>query len=194
MTEKQEQAVRWFMQNDNARLDEGNKYKIVEYEKTIKGRVWFAVAVFYNNAGKPAHLYRYQSEERRQEFIDNVKDNVQKREAEKQRRRQERKEFHTGCEVGDIFVSTWGWEQTNVDFYVLIDLKGNRGTFQEIGSSMVEGSMMSHGMACDVVPCREHEKGEPFVKQIGVGEVINLETYMYCKKWDGRPEYNSWYA
>lgn len=31
---------------------------------------------------------------------------------------------HCGIKVGDIFVSSWGYEQTNVDFYQVVKLVG----------------------------------------------------------------------
>ena len=72
--------------------------------------------------------------------------------------------------VGDIFVSTWGYEQTNIDFYQIIEVKGQYATFQEICSKEVEGSMYSHGMACQVVPVKDSFIGEPIKKKMRFNE------------------------
>ena len=31
---------------------------------------------------------------------------------------------NAGVKVGDVFVDSWGWEQTNIDFYEVVALKG----------------------------------------------------------------------
>lgn len=36
-------------------------------------------------------------------------------------------EFRRSLRVGDILYSSWGWEQTNIDFYQVIAIRGQRG-------------------------------------------------------------------
>ena len=31
---------------------------------------------------------------------------------------------NAGVKVGDVFVDSWGWEQTNIDFYQVVGLRG----------------------------------------------------------------------
>ncbi len=182
------------MNKENASMEEGPSYKIIKFKLDLYGKIWFAVAVFYNKAAKPAHYYRYQTEEQREKFVAECKSHAEKHEAYKAGRRQKRKDFETSCMVGDVFVSTWGWEQTNVDYYLLVDRKGNNGTFVQVGRSVVPGSEYSHGMACKVVADPSHVIGEPFKKRILEGETVNLDSYKYCHKWNGEENYNSWYA
>ena len=109
--------------------------------------------------------------------------------------------------VGDVIVNTWGWEQTNVDFYQVVDVLNKKIRVKEIGAKIVENSMYSHGMACELVPAKDSfvEKGRKTeyllslkadIKKSGEvsARICNPESYYYFRKWDGRPEYSSWYA
>jgi hypothetical protein len=102
--------------------------------------------------------------------------------------------------IGDIIVNSWGWEQTNVNFYVVTAVKGKTITVSEVYLAQVEGSMYSHGMACEVVPTTELKpNGDTYnlrVKSGYNGDVALSQpaSYYYMHKWGGRPMYKSWYA
>jgi hypothetical protein len=64
---------------------------------------------------------------------------------------------------------------------------------------MVENSMMSHGMSCDVMPNIDGEQGESRILRLKIRSdlavsICNPENYYYFHKWDGSPQYKSWYA
>jgi hypothetical protein len=108
--------------------------------------------------------------------------------------------------VGDVVVNSWGYEQTNVDFYQVTEVLNKKIRVREIASKIVENSMYSHGMACEVVPAID-EFIENQRKEISIltlkadvnksGEILcricNPESFYYFQKWDGKPEYKSWY-
>ena len=53
-----------------------------------------------------------------------------RQEAERFRRHDEAQEkaaaaFRESLRVGDILYSSWGWEQTNIDFYQVIAIRGS---------------------------------------------------------------------
>lgn len=108
--------------------------------------------------------------------------------------------------VGDVVVNSWGYEQTNIDFYQVTEVLNKKIRVQEIRSKMVENSMYSHGMACDVVPDINNfiENDNRSIKLLSLKadfsllgniacRICNPESYYYFKKWDGKPEYKSWY-
>jgi len=109
---------------------------------------------------------------------------------------EKRKAFFPTTQKGDIFVSIWGFEQKNVDFYLVLSVKFKIGTFIKIGSKIVEDIMKSHEMECEVLPVISGTIGELFRKQILMqegGESIRLERYEHCSKWLGRPVLKSWF-
>jgi len=190
----QQSSINYYLNKNNAVLTDYGYCKIIEYNTEIRGNVYPAMACFIGKSAKVTNNYYYHSTEKRQEKINNILTNLKRWDDQKKDRRNERKEFRTTCKPGDVFECNWGYEQTNVDYYVLIELKGNVGTFREIGYKVVEGSLYSHGMACEVVPDITKFVGDRFKKRILLGETISLASYKYCHKSDCKSTYMSWYA
>ena len=125
-----------------------------------------------------------------------------------------------GVKVGDIFSASWGWEQTNVDFFQVISLAGESSVrVREVNPPMIEETAVS-GMSADRVykltseilpPARfsvfikDQEKGD--LKRIQPGYYkdpeeakkycsFKLADYATAFKCNGETEkhYESWYA
>lgn len=57
-----------------------------------------------------------------------------------------------GVHVGDLFYGSWGYEQTNVDFFQVVALKGKHtAILREIGRDYIGG----YAMQGNVRPCRD---------------------------------------
>lgn len=100
--------------------------------------------------------------------------------------------------VGDIIVNTWGYEQTNVEFYVVTAVIKKSIKVIEVSQKDEEGSHYSHGMACNVIPNVENKIGEEFMLRLKAdhnNEIIisQPKSYSYFHKWNGKPKYKSWY-
>lgn len=55
--------------------------------------------------------------------------------------------------VGDLFYHSWGWEQTNINFYQVIEVKKSSVVFRSIAQSVVAGS---EGNMCErVTPVKD---------------------------------------
>lgn len=66
--------------------------------------------------------------------------------------------------VGDIFKSTWGYEQTNVDFYVVTRITPKMVELQECGSKRVGG--MTSWASDKVVPDPDEVLGGKFMRRV----------------------------
>lgn len=79
---------------------------------------------FSGKRTKPDWHYRFRSEEllaaRVSEFVEGLK----KRAEEKAANRKEAKEWKHSVKVGDIFRSSWGYDQTNIDYYEVTKIIG----------------------------------------------------------------------
>lgn len=67
-----------------------------------------------------------------------------------------KKEFITvnnkKIKIGDIFVCRWGYEQTNVDFYQVINVKGTKTVeLREIKTEIIERGDLTG----KVIPCKD---------------------------------------
>lgn len=98
--------------------------------------------------------------------------------------------------VGDVVYCSWGFEQTQVDFYRVIRVLPKQIEVAELYQKTVEGSEMSHGMACDRVPDNElRPNGDKYRLTVRPGgDLSKISSFQYPHKWDGLPKYRSWYA
>lgn len=116
-----------------------------------------------------------------------------------------------GVKVGDIFFMSWGYEQTNLNFFVVTELVGNQSVrIKECVLKTTEESMYSHGMARDVafdtskfeilersLFCKDDQKGKGMLKrvcQMGDSVYLNMTSYANAYPYKGAKVYNSWYA
>ena len=151
---------------------------------------------FFGRSSKPCEHYRYRSIAERAEADSKFIENMGQREIRKAQQKAERKAItsmpHT-LNIGDILVSSWGWEQTNVDFYQVVGLRGKFVVqLQEIGCESIgcEGSYMSDM----VIAKKDHFVGEVFEKRINSRNSCNISSCQYARLWDGSKMYRSWYA
>ena len=114
---------------------------------------------------------------------------------------------YLGVKVGDIFYMSWGYEQTNVDFFRVKALKGTtQVVLQEVCLHMKEENAVS-GMSADrtydpkiAVPVesshfvKDNEKG--MIKKIlGTKDYIyiNMTSFANAYLYHGEKLYESWY-
>lgn len=88
-------------------------------------------------------------------------------------------------EVGDILYSTWGYEQTNVDFYQVTALKGTSSVeIREIAAKVDKDVAMD---VAEVVPVKDQFIGDPTTKRVNKWGMIRLSSYSSASKWNGKP-------
>lgn len=92
-------------------------------------------------------------------------------------------------EVGDILTSSWGYDQTNVDFYQVERLAGKTMVeVREIAAQMVDSSGSS-----DYVRPYPASKGQKVYRRKIKGlnserPYINISSFQYAELWDGTPQ------
>lgn len=118
--------------------------------------------------------------------------------------RQELKETATGVKIGDLFVLTWGYEQTNNDFFQVVAVKGrNSVLIKEVIPPTIkeksDGYFMAkkyavkvpeNGDLCPAAPCSVFIKNQKDgdLKRIGVSE-YDGEKYITIDGHRARPYY-----
>lgn len=115
--------------------------------------------------------------------------NKKRKEEEKLSKKQKLKDDLKSVNVGDIFLCSWGYEQTNVNFYKLIEKKGSKGIFQEVGYNHVRETSWC---SADVEIDETQIIGEPFVKMLK-GSSFKMYSFAYAYKVDKtKTFYMSW--
>jgi len=97
-------------------------------------------------------------------------------------------------EAGTVLISSWGYDQTNVDFYI-VEKGAKVGEFATIRMLQTVTTTEGDTMTGYSVP------GEPVaktmrrkVKQYTDLPLVGINSYAIAKPWDGKPARTSWYA
>ena len=107
--------------------------------------------------------------------------------------------------VGDVLVSSWGYEQTNLSFYQVVAVNGKTMVTVKPVRLKVNESEAMGPMSEDVsffLPDKviADEDAEPMKRKVvnlgkdAAGEHVNINEYQIAHKYDGRKLYRSWYA
>lgn len=141
--------------------------------------------------------YKFSSVERMYEYVSNfIAKELEYRErvaAEKQARKDRAKELAANVKVGDIFVDSWGYEQTNLDFYQVVAKPSAKTVIvREIACETVEGS---EGQMCrDVRAVPNAFIGKEMKKRIDNYGGFKTSSFSCARPTSAdRKHYNSWY-
>ena len=105
-----------------------------------------------------------------------------------------------GIKAGDILYDSWGYEQTNVEFYLVTKIiSACKIEIVELGH--IRSDYENHGMACNVMPDPENRIGEPLQKMVSQSSWekkycswhVKISESISLAAWDGQPKYCSWY-
>lgn len=137
---------------------------------------------FIGNAVRPSFHYYYASEAHRAARITSLIDARTEHLAGVIARREERKQPHT-LKIGDILCSSWGYEQTNVDFYQVIAVRGAVVDLRKIGQEKeYDGDMTGFAM-----PKTDHFIGSPLTgKRPSASNAVRITSFALAMPWDGR--------
>lgn len=112
----------------------------------------------------------------------------------KQARKDAKKNVVNPYKVGDIFYSSWGYEQTNVEFYQVVEVKGKNIIVREIAQNRMETGFMSGN--CSPIKDKFLNK-ETTTKRVSAYINSGNQPQVYVKGlhlYDGKPKYWSAYA
>jgi hypothetical protein len=132
---------------------------------------------FRGKSAKPAANYVYLSQESLEKAVCNFFKAVRTSEQRKHDAREARKAWTNDYKVGDVLVSTWGYEQTNKNFYEVTAISGKMLTLREIASEREE-DMPMQGRA---VPLPGQFTGEAFRRRASE-HGIKIESFEYAHR------------
>ena len=171
-------------------LDDGTLFASGTFKHT-KG-VRFYLAAFLSKALRPEPRYLgcYVSEADRTACIERIKQARHVQAAAQALRRAERNRPHS-LKVGDVLVSSWGWEQTNIDFFEVIAVRGAVIDLHKVAKTNTSTGDMT-GLA---VPKPGQYVGDVLRgKRPTPDNRVRLTSFSSARPWDGKPEAWSSYA
>jgi hypothetical protein len=161
---------------------------VYTYE-TAKGQL--GAMAFHGKQAKPDWHFSFRNSEQRAKRIAEFFEARASRAKMMTEIKQRRTTPHT-LKVGDILSCSWGYDQTNVDYYQVTRVPGaNTVEIREIKkrSSGEVGFMTAH---CSPEP--DAFCGEPMVKRADAGNCVRIASYAVASMWDGKEDRYSWYA
>lgn len=161
---------------------------------------------FYGKAVKPAFHYRYRTPESLKESVStwykNLKTNLKEKSDRKAliKKANSELDLEKHFKIGTILYSCWGYDQTNIDWYQVKEIKGKKLLLQRIQSKIVETSFMSGNSE----PVKDSFIETEFYSLVHVNYIQSDGTprfgfskfadYECISTWDGKSKSCSWYA
>lgn len=181
----------WIPKQVDKKIDRPDLAAVVFYPTVISGGKHLAMG-FHGKAAKPDFHYSFKTEQERDAYVDRYFDNL----AANRKRKEEYKAsaklhaqaFLESLKPGVILSDSWGYEQTQVEFYQVVERKGSKVCIQEMGAVTVPGS--------EGRDCRRVMPGAAFgpkIWKVVRGQSIKIESCIALTLWDGKSCYNSWY-
>lgn len=185
-TQKQLQMIEYLKKNKALLKEEriGKKLLLLLEE----GECFF-VFIFQGQKQYPITSVRFSNIDYAEKYLDDIKQKEKVYIEMEEKRKQEQKETANNIQIGSILYTMWGFEQTNVEFYLVLERKGRKIIIQEIGKNKKYESQDSG--TC--TPNTDIKCGEPFEKRITNRGEIRIEDYRTAYLYDGVEKYWSSY-
>ena len=143
-------------------------------------------AGMYGKQRKPDFHYRFRNQAEMEKTITRWIEKVHAIETNRANRKSRKSEGHP-LKVGRILVCSWGYDQTNTDFYEVTAITDCTATIRPIGSRVAAGSK-----GCDyVAPTPGKFTGKPMTKRPTKDGAVRIASYASAYPWDGEPRYET---
>lgn len=179
-----------------------NDVNAVVYTRELAG-AYYAMG-YSGKRGKNDFHYKFKTTDAMQtyigQYIDKLKEVQTYKETVKQEKKIQRANFKHNLKVGDILYTSWGYEQTNIDFYQVTEIVGkNSIKLRQIDSKDV-GNNQGHSMSATCVAVKDSFKPneKEILKRVSPSyrnePYVNLSSFESAYVWDGQPKNYSWYG
>ena len=176
-------------------------YKNVKWITITKkmpiGKDLFCVKYWIGKAQKPTQYYAFSTTKLRSEFIERLKEIEDEKEVLKQKRKEEKVKNKAAMleriQVGTILCYSWGWEQTNCDFFQVVSKKESKIQMRPIGHKLLENSGGS-SMSGYAVPIPNEFIGDEVITKIVNAYGVSMGHGIASPTEPGEKHYVSWYA
>src|SRR6185503_14117364 len=132
---------------------------------------------FSGTAGKTTAHYSYRTVEQAERYAADFLAGRSAHQERMSRHREGRKAFRTTLQVGTVLVNSWGYDQTNVDYYQVVEVSSTKRTvtIRQISAKTVEDGPVAMSGSC--WPLADHFIGPPMRKVVGAGNNVKIHTW-----------------
>ena len=161
----------------------------VVYTYSTNGKL--CAVAYRGKRSKADWHYSFRSEERRAEAVRSFFQSLDASAAFQAKRKAERSQPHT-LQAGTIVYNSWGYDQTNVDFYEVVKATARFVWLQPLAAETTETGFMQ-GRKSAIAGRRFGEIEKHQVSVFAGGQSIHFK-HGSGSVWDGQPKFCSWYA
>ena len=140
---------------------------------------------------KTVENIKFNSEERREQWSIWKAGLILKDQRERAERAAARKQLNATAAptLGMIFCHSWGYEQTNIDYYEVVAVSGRSVTLRELQQNRRHTGQMEG--TC--TPLRGQYRNSKEIKKLvqvsrNDGDLYVSMEYGWCEQWDGKPD------
>lgn len=185
---KHEQYLNLYLSKHNPHVQQYGNLTIFMFAKDFNGVEMPVIIAFRGRQSRPFSNYWYRTLERAYEALSEIKRNEDESQAWKAKRKAEQTaklvELKNNLKEGDIYYTSFGYSMTLVNFYQVVEIKGQYVYFREL---QVEAT--GYGTGKKWAKANEFY-GDKIYKTTARGTKISRQR---LKKWDGEGKYyNSW--
>lgn len=192
-------AARYIPKNSIA-IEEPGVGAVYVYPATgYAGKIYYGARAFRPKARKPDWAYLFKSDA---ELDRKIADWFESQRQHKKRVADRRAEEFAGhnFKVGDIVTNSWGYDQTNVDWYMVKRTTRNYVWLTPVACAPIEeeskgyssmSQIESLALDADLQPI-ETRPGK-LIKHRAAGDSVTMR-HGVGSKWNGEQKYSSWYA
>lgn len=157
----------------------------IAYTWEKNGKVY--AAMWAGKRAKADAHYRYTTEQRRADAISRYFEANKSELEDKAATKAKRKAYSHTLKVGDFLDSSWGYDQTNIDFYQVVEVISDktvkiRGVKQSLEDTGYRGQDR-------VRPVKDswggHLGDKPHLKRVGIGDHIRVRSYATASPYEG---------
>lgn len=157
----------------------------------LSGAMRYYAIGFHGRAQKPDFNYSFKTSKSRDEYVRKFFETRKSRMDYKKSRKVTADNPH-GLKVGDILASSWGYDQTNVDFRQVVGLVGKSTVLLKSIASVVHEA--TGPMSASVIAVKDQFLNDAILKKrVSPDNCVKISSYEYAYKWDGKPMHSSWY-
>lgn len=150
---------------------------------TPTGKTRIYALAYGGKRTKPDWHFAFQDESRLKAKIEETLSSYIYWHEKKAERKAERSKAHD-VKVGDIFKCSWGYDQTNIDYYECIRVIGSMIEICEIAQMSEENGFMSG----ECVPSPGHYIGKPMKKRVSMwNDEPSVRIASYCSAYRIKP-------
>jgi hypothetical protein len=144
---------------------------------------------FKGKSIKPSFRYNFGTQAKQEAYIAEWIAKLTKNQAENKAYKDETNKSHT-VKVGDVLYYSWGYEQSNLDWFQVIST-----TLKTVKLRQIKSNITLTGFMCgESMPVKDSFIGDGVLIKKVNGKNYASMAFGCLSLWDGKSKYVSWYA